>query len=96
MVQVMESWFLADLKALAGFYGASFRPGSIPKWPDIEQVRKEDVYAKLKEATRNTTKGDYHKGRDSSVILGQLDPNKVADESPHAKRLIDTLKKLSA
>ena len=96
MVQVMESWFLADRAALAGFYGANFRSGAIPQWPDIERVPKQDVYARLSDATRNTTKGSYHKGGHSFDILGRLDPKQVADASPHAKRFIDSLKKLSA
>lgn len=96
MVQVMESWFLADREALARFYGANFRSGAIPQWSSIERVPKPDVEARLKDATRRTTKGDYHKGRHSFEILGKLDPNKVAEASPHAKRFIDSLKKLSA
>ncbi len=96
MVQVMESWFLADREAIARFYGPDFRPGSIPQWPDIEQVPKRDVYDKLNNAARDTIKGGYHKGRHSFEILEGLDPNKVADASPHAKRFIDSVKKLSS
>ena len=96
MVQVMESWFLADRDALRQFYGNGFREGAIPQWPDIERIPKQDIEAKLGDATRGTTKGSYHKGRHSFQILGMLDPNKVADASPHAKRFIDSLKKLSA
>ena len=96
MVQVMESWFLADREALARFYGTGFRSGSIPQWPNIEQVPKPDIYEKLDNSTRGTTKGGYHKGRHSFEILGRLDPNKVAGASPHAKRLFESLQKLSA
>ncbi len=96
MVQVMESWFLADREAIARFYGPDFRPGSIPQWPDIERVPKRDVYKKLSESTRGVTRGGYQKGRHSFKILEGLDPNKVADASPHAKRFIDSLKKLSS
>lgn len=91
MVQVMESWFLADRDALAVYYGTDFRSNAIPQWPNIERVRKSDLSNKLRLATRRTRKGQYHKGRHSFKILAALDPNKVMNASPYAKRLIDSL-----
>jgi hypothetical protein len=41
------------------------------------------------------TKGEYRKGKHSFELLGQLDPDKVMAASPHAKRLLDILKKRS-
>ncbi len=92
MVQVMESWFVADREALAGFYGSGFRSRAIPQWPKIEEVPKGDVLSKLSRATRDTNKGSYRKGRHGFEILGTLDPNKVTNASPHAKRFVDSLK----
>ena len=92
----MESWFLADLGSLAGYYGSGFRSGAIPRWPAIEGVPKGDVISKLGSATRDTTKGAYHKGQHGFEILGTLDPNKVTNASPHAKRFVDSLKKFSS
>ena len=88
MVQVMESWFLADPDALASFYGQGFRPQSLSKNPNIEQVSKQDVLDGLGTAARETTKGRYDKGRDSYEILGRVDPSKVTNASPYADRLI--------
>ncbi len=97
MVQIMESWFIADRDVLNRFYGHKFRPDVIPQWQDIEKVPKEDVLDKLGRATSGPGKGaGYHKGRHGFEILGRLDPTKVADASPHAKRFIDSLKKLCA
>ena len=93
MVEIMESWFMADRDALANFYGSNFRSAAIPQWPDIEGVPKGDVVSKLRRATRDTKKGRYHKGLHGFKILGQLDPNKVMNASPHAKRFISSLRK---
>ncbi|MBN1294521.1 MAG: DUF4276 family protein [Candidatus Latescibacteria bacterium] len=43
MVQVMESWFMADVDSLKNFYGTGFRGKSIPKVHDVETIDKEKV-----------------------------------------------------
>ena len=91
MVQTMESWFLADREALSTYYGQGFRGNALPANPHIEQIPKQDVDTGLQSATRDTTKGSYDKGRDSFEILGRLDPAKVTNASPYAKRFIDAL-----
>ena len=92
MVQVMESWFLADRKALANFYRQGFRPNALPGNPrQIERIPKNAVEDGLDRATRNTTKGRYHKGQHSFEILASLDPAKVTAASPHARRFVQTL-----
>ena len=62
MVQIMESWFLADASALESFYGRGFQRQALPANPDIEQVPKQDVLNGLAHATRNASKGRYGKG----------------------------------
>ena len=57
MVQVMESWFLADRDALASFYGNGFRRASLPQNSNIEQVSKQDIFDGLRHATRDVKKG---------------------------------------
>lgn len=96
MVQCMESWFLADMDALAGFFGDGFNRGALPRRPDIENVSKCDVERGLKRATRRSGKGEYHKGRHSFEILAELAPGRVIAASPHAKRFVDTLLKMSS
>ena len=92
MVQVMESWFLADRTALAEFYGHGFRESSLPGNLRVEEIRKEDVLRGLKVATRSTTKGSYDKGAHSFAILGVVDPDAVASVAPAAKRFLDVLR----
>jgi hypothetical protein len=88
MVQVMESWFLADADALESFYGKDFRRQELPANPNIEQVSKRDVLNGLASATRDTTRGPYDKGAHSFDILANLNPAQVRCSSPHANRLI--------
>ena len=92
MVQIMESWFLADREALANFYQQRFRPNALPGNPrQVEQISKKAVEDGLDRATRATARGRYHKGRHSFEILASLDPAKVTAASRHAERFIQTL-----
>lgn len=93
MVQVMESWFLADKEALADYYGQGFQKNVIPQSQNIETVPKKDVLDKLKQATRRTQKGAYRKGPHSFMILAKIDPGKVIQASRYAKRFVEQLDK---
>lgn len=91
MVQVMESWFLADKKTLKEYYRKGFNINALPKNPNIENIPKEDVIKGLNNATKNTQMGKYNKGSHSFEILARLDPEKVRKASPYADRFIKTL-----
>ena len=89
----MEAWFLADRAALARYFGDGFSENSLPRRTDVEEVSKQDLDRGLNTATRHSKpKGAYRKGRDSFAILADLDPDKVANASPHAKRFLETLR----
>ena len=91
MVQIMESWFLADVGVLESFYGHGFRRQALPGNPNIEQVPKQDVLSGLAQAISGTTKGSYRKGSESFEILAELDPLKVRNASTHADRFLRAL-----
>lgn len=92
MVQLMESWFLADREVLASFFGQGFTEGSLPSERNIENIPKERVTSSLANATRNSRKGQYGKSQHSFELLAQIDPEKVRAASPvHAERLLTTL-----
>ena len=95
MVQFMESWFLADRDALKEYYGQRYRENALPQNPQIEQIAKDDVLGGLANATRETSKRHYNKGSHSFEILAKLDPEKVKNASPYAKRFIEALFKLA-
>ncbi|MGE4505853.1 MAG: DUF4276 family protein [Desulfovibrionaceae bacterium] len=91
MVECMEAWFMADKNALAEFFGQGFHLNSLPPRADIEAIPKATLYSSLENAAKPTKKKTYGKGDHSFGILEMIDPQKVQDASPWAKRLIDTL-----
>ncbi|MCI0697082.1 DUF4276 family protein [candidate division KSB1 bacterium] len=91
MVQIMEAWLIADLSALNRFYGRGFNENAVPKNPNVEQIEKKTLLSALKDATRNTSKGEYHKTRHGFRILEQLEVAKVRHAAPHCDRLFKTL-----
>ena len=92
MVQCMEAWFVADKDALRVYFGHEFNLRRLPGRREVEAIAKADLYAALHNATRQCAKGRYAKGRDSFRILATVDPETVAEASPHAKRLLDMLR----
>ena len=93
MVQVMESWFLADPDTLKAFFGNGFKETKLPVTRRMEEVDKADVYRALKDATDDCkTKSSYGKGEHSFKLLARIDPARIAAASPWARRFIDELK----
>lgn len=95
MVQVMESWFLADRDALKKYYGQGFREGRLPgNQNNVEQISKSDVSNGLKNATRDTRKKKYHKTQHAPDLLSNLDADKVRSNAPSCDRLFHSLRSL--
>ena len=95
MVQCMESWFLADRETLKLFFGQGFKENQLPALANsIEKIAKTQIYQCLANATSECkTKAKYGKGEHSFKLLSIINPVKVMNASPWAKRLIDDLKK---
>jgi hypothetical protein len=95
MVQIMESWLLADRVALKKFFGQGFNANALPASQNAtEGVAKLTVYNALKIATKACkTKASYGKGEHSFKLLTKIDPACVTAASPWAKRFVDELKK---
>lgn len=91
MVQMMEAWLVADRDALSRFFGQRFNANAIPRNPNVEQIGKQDMESALKEATRHTAKGEYHKIHHGPKILSQLDVARVRKAATHCDRLFITL-----
>ena len=94
MVQVMESWFLADRDALKQYYGQNFQESRLPQNSDLERISKSDVIAGLEDATRDTSKGKYHKTKHAPQLLSKLNADNVCSAAPSCKRLFDSLQQL--
>ncbi len=91
MVQIMEAWLVADRDGLSRFYGQRFNANAIPRNPNVEQIGKQDLESALREATRHTAKGEYHKIHHGPKILSQLDVARVRRAATHCHRLFMTL-----
>ena len=88
MVQVMESWLIADIEALKDFYGKNFDESKIPDTTDVENIHKDDVLSSLRLAI---IKGKYHKINHGPKILERLNVHRVRKAAPHCDRLFTTL-----
>nr|WP_256368979.1 DUF4276 family protein [Aquisphaera insulae] len=90
MVTCMETWIVADPAALSEFYKQGFRPGKLPQRQNLEEEPKQDLYAKLAEATKDTIKKAYTEKNNSKIkhaskLLAMIDPEKVAVRCPRFK-----------
>ena len=61
MIQVMETWIVADPDSVATYYKQRFLKNALPSALNLEGVGKERIYNALKRATAKTQKGEYHK-----------------------------------
>jgi hypothetical protein len=86
MVQVMESWFLADVDALKRHYKSGFQETALEGTPKVEQIPKADVLTRLKKATRGAKPGEYQKSH-AFKLLGLIDPSKVRTAAPNCDRM---------
>lgn len=93
MVQVMETWFLADREALRRFFGPSLNENHFREWSHLEAIHKDTVINALESATANCRK-PYRKGRVSFELLEQIDPQRVSEAYPHAGQLLTYLRSL--
>jgi len=91
MVQMMESWFYADVATLICYYGKEFVRKHISKTTNVEGVAKRDVEHALKMATRNTEMGEYHKIKHASELLQKLNVTLVRSKAQHCDDLFNTL-----
>ena len=87
MVQVMETWIVADEAALSRYYGSGLEAGQLPRRPMLEEVPKADLVRALVRATAATSKGSYRKIRHASELLARIDPEVVKRRCPHFDRL---------
>jgi hypothetical protein len=91
MVEIMETWFLADRAALRDYFGPNLRENAFPTWPALESVPKVTIQNVLQAATANC-KTKYAKGRVSFELLSKLNPADVEQRCSHAQRLLNRLR----
>ena len=91
MVQVMETWFLADREALRSYFGPLFVENALRKWPKLEDLSRETVLDALDRATAQCP-NPYSKGKTSFGLLARIDPTLVEAACPHGKDLLNRLR----
>jgi hypothetical protein len=87
MVEMMEVWFHADKDALEAYYKAGFRRTALKPNPNVEEIPKQDLIDGLKAATKDTTKGKYHKTKHAPALLQSIKPTLVRKAAPNCERL---------
>ena len=92
MVQCMETWCVADRAALRAFFGQCLVPNALPPLNGLEERAKDDVQARLANATRPCGRDRaYAKGNRSFKLLGSLDPAELRNHLPYFVLLCDAL-----
>jgi hypothetical protein len=86
MVEIMESWFFADIEALERHYKGGFKTKAVRGNPEVEKIPKADVLSKLENATRGTKGGKYRKNH-AFKLLELIDPAKVREAAPNCDRM---------
>jgi hypothetical protein len=87
MVEAMESWFLADLKALCAFYHNHVQESALKGNPKVEEIPKIDVMSRMKKASG----GNYHKTKHAPKLLELIDPALVREAAPNCERMFQSI-----
>lgn len=69
MVQLMETWFLADRDTLQRYFSAQFAENTLRQWAQLEAASKETVLDVVQRATAKCQKRSA-KGKGSVELLG--------------------------
>lgn len=94
MATCMETWIMADHKALQDFFGQCLQTSALLPLHNIEERTRHEVQEKLAHATRTCGRGrSYVKGEKSFKVLAELDPATLKKYLPHFRRLIATLER---
>ena len=91
MVQIMETWILADRDALREYFGPRFLENALRSWPELEHVPKATGLQALQRATGDCP-NPYSKGKVSFELLAKVDPARVEAACPHAQTLLSRLR----
>ena len=95
MAQTMETWIVADQRALDRYYRQGFQSSALSfHGQNLEEVGKVDIARALNRATERTQKGRYRKIGHASDLLQRIDPMTVRRRCPRCNRLFETLLRL--
>lgn len=92
MTTCMETWVVADRRALAEHYGSKLQDSALPPLIDLEKRPRQEIQKKLIDATCNCSNA-YAKGKRSFEILGKLSPDALEQHLPSFVRVRQILDK---
>jgi hypothetical protein len=87
MVEIMESWFLADVDALKALHKGRFNQSALGWNPKVEEIPKADVMERLKRVSG----GEYHKVKHGTKLLELIDPAKVRKAARNCDRMFSVI-----
>ena len=82
MTTSMETWIATDREALRRRFPRDFNENPLPALSGVEDRPRNDVFNALRRATNNR----YSKGKISFELLGNLDPDTMAQHLPSFRR----------
>ena len=90
-----KAGLVADPDTLQAYFGQGFQRTALPNSANhLESLGTATLYRALGTASKNCkTKRAYNKGTHSFALLALIDPNKVINASPWAKRFIEEIRK---
>ncbi len=92
MATCMETWFMADQKALQDFFGQRLHTNALLPIQNLEARTRHEVQEALRRATRDCGKDrTYAKGEKSFKVLAELDPVTLKKHLLHFRRFIAAL-----
>lgn len=91
MTTCMETWIIADRRALQEHYGHRLQENALPPLANLENRNRHEVYDKLVHASRNCSNA-YRKGKRSFELLAKLDPAVLKQHLPSFARVDRILK----
>ena len=93
MIQEMECWFLSQPNILDDFYGLDSRKKKISeKLPQKKATEFSEPDKIMKNLTKDTKKGQYHKIKHAVELLKLLDATQLEKDFADFERLITKLK----
>ncbi len=90
MTTTMETWVVADRDGLHRLYTHELHANALPPTNDLENRTRDEVFDKLKHATRDCS-NKYQKGKRSFIALAELDPTVLKSLLPSFARAMRVL-----
>jgi hypothetical protein len=79
--------WLSQFRGQLQFYGKGFQEAPLRGNPNVEEIPKADVLSRLKKATKDTKRGEYHKTKHAPALLAVINVSRVRSAAPNCDRM---------